>query len=138
MDDQCRPLASVEMLECPWSTERTVNSKWQYVAPMQNARFALASAYLKGKIIAAGGETDSVEFFTLPTSELPQGQWVNIRRMSCVIALSAILPLGKDLLFVGKHKIVCFVGVISQMVISLLLMNPPTSSSSAFLSSCSS
>ncbi len=102
------PLTTVEMLECQWSTEEAVNSKWQYVAPMQQARVALGVAYLKGRLIAAGGsESASVECFTLPTSELPQGQWVNIRPMSCVNTLLAILPFGEDLLFVGKHKSVC-------------------------------
>ncbi len=102
-------LATVEMLECPWSTAKSVNSKWQYVAPMQQARQELALAYFKGKIIAAGGdESDSVECFTLPTSELRQGQWVNIRPMSHAKSLIGIFPFGGDLLFVGKHVIICF------------------------------
>ncbi len=49
------PLATVEMLKCPWGTEEPVISEWQYVAPMHHARSAHAVAYLEGKIIAAGG-----------------------------------------------------------------------------------
>ncbi len=126
VDDQVRPLATVEMLECPWSIEEPVNTKWQYVAPMQHARSGLAVAYVMGKIVAAGGDkSDSVECFTLPTSEFPQGQWVNIRPMSCVNPLVAILPFGEDLLFVDKHEIIIyFFGVILQVVISWLLVNP--------------
>ncbi len=119
VDDNFRPLATVEMLECPWVTEGPVHTKWHYVSPMQRARCAHAVVFFTGKIIAAGGhEEGSVECFTLPTSELPQGQWVNIRPMSCVNTLWAILPFGEDLLFVGKHEIVCFIGVIFMVVIS--------------------
>ncbi len=128
LGDNFRPLATVEMLECPWFTEEPVHTKWQYVSPMQKARCAHAVAFFTGKIIAAGGhEEGSVECFTLPTSELPQGQWVNIRPMSGVNTLAAILPFGEDLLFVGKPNIVCFIGMILQVVISWLLMNPSTS-----------
>ncbi len=103
-DSQLRPLAAVEMLECPWNTQETVNSKWQYVAPLHQARFGHGVAYFKGKIIAAGGfEQESVECFTLPTCELPQGQWVKIRPMSNASTLLGILPFGENLLFVGKQ-----------------------------------
>ncbi len=106
-DSQLRPLATVEMLECPWNTEETVNSKWQYVAPMNQARYAHGVAYFKGKIIAAGGfEQESVECFTLPTCELPQGQWVNIRPMSNANTLFGNLPFGENLLLVGKQTFV--------------------------------
>ncbi len=96
-------LASVEMLECPWDTEESVNSEWQYVEPMHQAKCAHALAYLKGKIIAAGGQEVSVECFTLPTGELPKGQWVVIRPMSHINTLFGIHPFGEDLLFVGKR-----------------------------------
>ncbi len=111
-NDTDGPLATVEMLECPRSTEEIVNSKWQYVSPMNQGRYAHAVAYFKSKIIAAGGdERESVECFSLPTSELPQGQWITIRPMSHPNTLFGIFPFGKDLLFVGKHVVVCYLVV---------------------------
>ncbi len=74
-DSSRSPLASVEMLQCPWDTEEPVNAEWHFVAPMHHARWAHAVAYFEGKLIAAGGhERKSVECFTLPTGELPEGQ----------------------------------------------------------------
>ncbi len=105
-DSPNSPLTTVEMLYCPWDTEDPGNSEWRYVAPMHHARVAHALAYFRGKLIAAGGkEQDSVECFTLPTGEIPEGQWVFIRPMSQARVLFGILPLGEDLLFVGKCTI---------------------------------
>ncbi len=74
-------LATVEMLQCPWNTEEPVSCEWQYVAPMHHARGEHGLVYFEGKLIAAGGrERQSVERFTLPTGELPEGQWVIIRQ----------------------------------------------------------
>ncbi len=54
------------------------------------------------KLIAAGGkEQDSVECFTLPTGELPGGQWVTLRPMIHVNTLVGILQFDGGLLFVG-------------------------------------
>ncbi len=95
-------LATVEMLECPWDTEEPISSKWRYVAPMHHARFGHAAAYFEGKLIAAGGyEQVSVECFTLPTDELPDGQWVVIRPMIHGKTLFGILPFDESLLLVG-------------------------------------
>ncbi len=100
------PLATVEMLQCPWDTEEPVNSEWRYVAPMHHARIGHAVAYFEGKLIAAGGyEQDSVECFTLPTDELPDGQWFVIRPMIHANTLSDIVMFGEDILFVGKWMI---------------------------------
>ncbi len=97
------PLTTVEMLQCPWDTEEPVNSKWRYVAPMHHARDSHGLVYLEGKLIAAGGQgRDSVECFTLPTDDIPDGQWVIIRPMIHAKELLGILPFGEDLLFVGK------------------------------------
>ncbi len=102
-------LATVEMLECPWDTEKPVNSEWRYVAPMHHTRVGHATAYFEGKLIAAGGyEQDTVECFTLPTDELPDGQWVIIRPMVHVNTLFGILPFGENLLFVGKCTVCLF------------------------------
>ncbi len=104
------PLTTVEMLQCPWNTEETVNSEWRYVAPMHHARDAHGVVYFKGKLIAAGGVgRDSVEYFTLPTDEAPEGQWVIIRPMIHAKELLGILPFGEVLLFVGKCFIVFFI-----------------------------
>ncbi len=77
-DNNKQPTATVEMLECSWSTEEPANGGWRYVAQMNYTRCAHAIAFTGGKIIAAGGnERESIECFTLPT----QGQWVLIRPM---------------------------------------------------------
>ncbi len=102
-------LTTVEMLQAPWDREGPGNSQWRYAAPMHHARTALAVVYFEGKLIAAGGVgRDSVECFTLPTNEVPEGQWVVIRPMSHNNTPVGILPFGEDLLFVGKCIIFCF------------------------------
>ncbi len=55
-DNNNQPTATVEMLECFWSTEEPANGGWRYVAPMNYARGAHAVAFTGGKIIAAGGK----------------------------------------------------------------------------------
>ncbi len=101
-------LATVEMLQCPWDTEELVECEWRYVAPMHHARGAHGLVYFEGKLIAAGGYgQESVECFTLPTDDLPGGQWVIIRPMIHAKELLGILPFGENLLFVGKCKIGC-------------------------------
>ncbi len=80
LDNNDQPTATVEMLECSWSAEEPANGGWRYVAPMNDTRCTHAVAFTRGKIIAAGGNArESIECFTLPTTELPQGQWVLIR-----------------------------------------------------------
>ncbi len=103
-DSTNQPTATVEMLECSWDTEEPANGGWRYVAPMNHARWLHAVAFIKGKIIAAGGdERDSIECFTLPTVDFPQGQWVLIRPMMQPGRLAGVHPFGDDLLFVGKR-----------------------------------
>ncbi len=102
-DGLASPLATVEMLQCPWDTEDPGNSEWRYVAPMHHARGAHGLVYFEGKLIAAGGDgQDSVECFTLPTDVLPDGQWVVIRPMIHANTLFGIIPFGEGLLFVGR------------------------------------
>ncbi len=97
------PVANVEMLECPWSTEEPANGEWQYVAPMNHTRTFHAVTFFSGKVIAAGGnERESVEYFTLPTVELPRGQWVLMRPMISPALLAGLHAFGDDLLFIGK------------------------------------
>ncbi len=104
VDNNDQPLATVEMLECPWSTEEPANGGWRYVASMNHTRQLHAVAFFNGRIIAAGGkERESVECFTLPNAELPLGQWVLIRPMSSPTKLVGLLPFGDALLFVGKR-----------------------------------
>ncbi len=99
-----QPTATVEMLECPWSTEEPANGGWRYVAPMNDTRMVHAVAYISGKIIAAGGdERESIECFTPPNKELPVGQWVLIRPMTPPTLLAGLHPFGDDLLFVGMR-----------------------------------
>ncbi len=102
-DSNYQTTATVEVLQCSWSTEEPANGGWRYVAPMNYTRGGHAVAFTRGKIIAAGGkERESVEYFTLPTAELPQGQWVLIRPMSPPTLLAGLYPFGDDLLVVGK------------------------------------
>ncbi len=96
------------MLQSSWDTEEPVNAEWHFVAPLHHARTAHGLVYFEGKLIAAGGhERKSVECFTLPTGEVPEGQWVIIRPMIHAKELLGILPFGEDLLFVVKCKIDC-------------------------------
>ncbi len=98
--------ATVEMLECSWSTEEHVKGGWRYLAPMNHARWLHAVAFFKGKIIAAGGhEVESIECFTPPNAELPQGQWVLIRPMCPPTELAGLHPFGDGLLVVGKRQL---------------------------------
>ncbi len=101
-DNPTSRLATVEMMQCSWDTVEIVDCEWRYVAPMHHARFGHAAAYFEGKLIAAGGyEQDSVECFTLPTDELPDGQWVVIRPLIHDNTLVGILQFDEGLLFVG-------------------------------------
>ncbi len=102
-DSSLHPTATVEMLECSWDTEESANGGWRYVAPMNHARCGHAVAFSLGKIIAAGGnERESIECFTLPNADFPQGQWVLIRPLYPATILAGLHPFGDDLLVVGK------------------------------------
>ncbi len=109
-DNNVQPLATVEMLECPWSREEPANGGWRNVAPMNHTRWIHAVAFFNGRIIAAGGyERESVEYFTLPNAELPLGQWVIIRPMISPKKLAGLHPFGDALLVVGKRKLTVFI-----------------------------
>ncbi len=97
------------MLECSWDSEESATGGWRYVAPMNHTRSGHAVAFICGKIIAAGGhERESIECFTLPNVDFPQGQWVLIRPMNPPTTLRGLHPFGDDLLVVGKHRLRAF------------------------------
>ncbi len=103
------PTATLEMLECSWDSEESANGGWRYVAPMNHTRREHAIAFIHGKIIAAGGrERESIECFTLPSVDFPQGQWVLIRPMHPPTALTGLHPFSDDLLVVGKRRLRAF------------------------------
>ncbi len=103
LDNSRQPMATVEMLECSWDTEESANGGWRYVAPMNHTRCVHAVAFIHDKIVAAGGnERKSIECFTLPNVDFPQGQWVLIRPMIPPTCLAGLHPFGDHLLSVGK------------------------------------
>ncbi len=108
--------ASVEMLQCSWSVEESAKSGWKYVAPMLEKRSKHGVAYIGGKLIAAGGEKknedlqildfkealQSVECYSLPSSQHPKGQWTQIRSLTRAMKMNGLLLLGDDLFAIGK------------------------------------
>ncbi len=103
VDNDEQPMATVEMLECSWDTEESANGGWRYLAPINHTRWLHAVAFIRGKIIAAGGKKrESKECFTLPNVDFPQGQWVLLRPMTPPTLLAGLHPFGDYLLFVGK------------------------------------
>ncbi len=78
------------------------------MAPMLEKRCQHGTAFIEGKIIAAGGRTTkTVECFSLPSNEDPRGQWTFVRSIGTPTVMEGLLPLGKALLAVGNsisHK----------------------------------
>ncbi len=102
LDSRMQPVATVEMLDCSWDTEESANGGWRYIAPMNHTRNGHAVAFIRGTVIAAGGnQRESVECFTLPNVDFPQGQWVLIRPISPPTDLTGLHPFGDYLLSVG-------------------------------------
>ncbi len=97
---------TVEMWECSWDSEESANGGWRYVTPMNHTRREHATAFIHGKRIAAGGrERESIECFTLPNVDYPQGKWVLIRPLYPITALTGLHPFGDDLVVVGKRRL---------------------------------
>ncbi len=55
------------------------------------------------KLFAAGGrDSDTVEFFTLPSVDKPDGEWTKVRPLNRKNTLFGLFPFGEGLLCVGK------------------------------------
>ncbi len=100
-----QPTKSVEMLECSWTSDAPPTSTWRNVAPMLEPRAKHGVAYFAEKLFAAGG-TDSatVECFTLPSADKPNGEWTKVRRLNRKNTFFGLLPVGGGLLCVGKSS----------------------------------
>ncbi len=97
---------TVEMLECSWSSNTPSRSPWRYVASMLEPRDAHGVGYFGGKLFAAGGDgIDSVEYFTLPSADNPEGEWTKVRPLTKKNTLYGLLPFGDGLLCVGKSSV---------------------------------
>ncbi len=108
LDDKRKATSSVEMLNCPWDTEGEAACAWKLVAPMSRNRRFPGACYFEGKIFAAGGMgEDSVEYFVMPSVELPQGQWTMVQPMTRKNDLQGILPFNGGLLMVGEFHSLC-------------------------------
>ncbi len=102
--DSHSPTNSVEMLEISWDAEEPPSrSGWREIAGLHQPRRQCGVGFFKGKLVVAGGkDDDTAECFNLPSSQYPDGQWTLIRRMGHALTLHGVLPLGGDLLTVGK------------------------------------
>ncbi len=108
VDDSQSPTNSVEVLEISWDTEELPShSRWREIAGLHQPRHQFGAGFIKGKLVVAGGKDDATaECLNLPCSEYPDGQWTLIRPMGRALTLHGVLPLGGELLTVGKigHK----------------------------------
>ncbi len=104
LDYSHSPTNSVEMLEISWNTEQPPSrSGWREIAGLHQPRRQCGVGFFMGKLVVAGGKDNATaECFNLPCSEYPDGQWTLIRPMSRALTLFGVLPLGGDLLTVGK------------------------------------
>ncbi len=97
---------TVEMLECSWTSDTPCRNTWRYVAPMLEARVAHGVGYFGGKLFAAGGrDSDTVEFFTLPSANKPNGEWTKVRPLNSKNTLFGLFPFGEGLLCVGRFAL---------------------------------
>ncbi len=106
VDEDKQNQRTVEMLECSWSGETPPRSPWRYVAPMFESRVGHGVGYFGGKLFAAGGDSsDTVEYFTLPSANNPEGEWTTVRPLNKENTLYGLFPFGDGLLCVGKSSI---------------------------------
>ncbi len=104
-EDQ-QPAKTVEMLECSWTSEAPPTSTWRDVAPMLESRAQHGVGYFAGKLFAAGGtDSDTVECFTLPSADKPNGEWTKVRPLNSKTAFFGLFPFGDGLLCVGKSSV---------------------------------
>ncbi len=101
--DSCLKWTStVQMLDCPWDSEDDAGPSWKLVAPMNVNRKSHGACFFEGKIFAAGGYEDaSVECFSMPSVDLPKGQWTTVQPMTRKNSLAGLLPFCGSLLIVG-------------------------------------
>ncbi len=105
-DGDRQPTKSVEMLECSWTNETPSRSTWREVTSMLEPRAKHGVGFFAGKLFAAGGErNDTVEYFTLPSADKPNGEWTKVRPLNSQNTLYGLLPFGDGLLCVGKSVV---------------------------------
>ncbi len=103
--EQHQPTRTVEMLECSWANEAPCRANWRYVSPMLEARVAHGVGYFAEKLFAAGGKhSETVECFTLPSADKPDGEWTKVRPLNKESTFYGLLPFGDGLLCVGKSS----------------------------------
>ncbi len=109
LDDKRKATSSVYMLDCPWDTEGEAAGAWKLVAPMNRNRRFPGACFFEGKIFAAGGVgEDSVEFFVMPSVDLPQGQSTMVQPMTRKNDVQGLLPFNGGLLVIGKSHTLYF------------------------------
>ncbi len=103
------PTDKVEMLSCSnWETEPTASGAWSFVAPLPKARHSHATAFLRGKLIVAGGAGEcGVEVFTLPTPEFPNGQWTSVFPLPEPMPLLSLIPAENVLIGISRFRTIC-------------------------------
>ncbi len=100
------PVKSVEMLECSWTSDAPPTSTWRDVAPMLERRAKHGVGYFAEKLFVAGGtDSETVEYFTLPSADKPNGEWTKVRPLNSKNNLYGLLPFGDGLLCVGKSSV---------------------------------
>ncbi len=100
-----QPTKSVEMLKCSWTSNAPPTTTWRDVAPMLEPRAKHGVGYFAEKLFVAGGrDSDTVEYFTLPSAGTPNGEWTTVRPLNMKTAFYGLLPFGDGLLCVGKSR----------------------------------
>ncbi len=117
--NQHQSTRTVEMLECSWGNEAPCRANWRYVAPMLEARVAHGVGYFAGKLFAAGGkDINTVEAFTLPSPDKPEGEWTKLRPLNRKNTLYGVFPFCDGLLCVGMSNELSNQFVINQSISS--------------------
>ncbi len=99
IDGKLLPTRSVEMLQYSRTSESPCGTTWRYVARMLESRVGHGVCYFAGKLLAAGGRySDTVECFTLPSADKPEGEWTKVRPLNKENTLYGLLPFSDGLL----------------------------------------
>ncbi len=97
------PSDAVEMLHWPWNIDEPMKPGWISLKPLLNPRCHHGAAFVSGKLVVAGGDSEgSAEIFTPPCLEFPEGQWTKIRPVQEGVMLVGMVPFGEGLLAVSK------------------------------------